>query len=65
MADYLSRFPRQVDDDDEFLESDFGIIPAIKNDIDTIQVDKNKSIIPSFISAVTTRAQARAQAPHT
>ncbi|CAF4541827.1 unnamed protein product [Rotaria socialis] len=65
MADYLSRFPRQVEDDDEFLESDFGIIPAIKNDIDTIQVDKNKSIIPSFISAVTTRAQARAQAPHT
>ncbi|CAF1606429.1 unnamed protein product [Rotaria magnacalcarata] len=30
-----------------------------------VSVDKNKSIIPSFISAVTTRAQARAQAPHT
>ncbi|CAF2040832.1 unnamed protein product [Rotaria magnacalcarata] len=62
MADYLSGFPRQVEDDDEFLESDFGIIPAIKNDVDAIQVDKNKSIIPSFISAVTTRAQVKAQA---
>ncbi|CAF4871325.1 unnamed protein product, partial [Rotaria magnacalcarata] len=39
-----------------------GIIPAIKNDVDTIQVDKSKSIIPSFISAVTTRAQVKAQA---
>ncbi|CAF0843498.1 unnamed protein product [Adineta ricciae] len=30
MADYLSRYPRQVEDDDEFIENDFGIVPGLQ-----------------------------------
>jgi hypothetical protein len=31
MADYLSSYPRQLEDDDEFIEHDFGDIPAIQH----------------------------------
>ncbi|CAF4027267.1 unnamed protein product [Rotaria sordida] len=62
MADYLTRYPRQLEDDDEFFDSDFGIIPALKTDVDKKQVDKNKLVTPPFISAATTRAQAKAKA---
>ncbi|CAF4190237.1 unnamed protein product, partial [Rotaria magnacalcarata] len=31
MADYLSRYPRQVEDDDDFIEEDFGVVPGIQH----------------------------------
>ena len=31
MADYLSRYPRQVEDDDEFIESDYGTVPGLQS----------------------------------
>ena len=31
MADSLSRHPRQLEDDDDFIESDFGSVPSIQH----------------------------------
>ena len=31
MADYLSRYPRQTEDDDEFIDPDFGMVPGIQS----------------------------------
>ncbi|CAF4554919.1 unnamed protein product, partial [Rotaria socialis] len=31
MADYLSRYPCQVEDDDDFIEEDFGVVPGIQH----------------------------------
>ncbi|CAF5042148.1 unnamed protein product, partial [Rotaria socialis] len=31
MADYLSRYPRQVEDDDNSVEEDFGVVPGIQH----------------------------------
>ncbi|CAF3164956.1 unnamed protein product [Rotaria sp. Silwood2] len=61
IADYLTRYPRQTEDDDDFLEPDFGIIPAIENEKNKPQLNNNNLIIPNLISAVTTRAQAKAK----
>jgi hypothetical protein len=30
MADYLSRYPRQVEDDDDFIETDYGTVPGLQ-----------------------------------
>ncbi|CAF4666988.1 unnamed protein product [Rotaria sp. Silwood2] len=34
MADYLTRYPQPLEDDDDFLDSDFGFIPSEKNPVD-------------------------------
>ncbi|CAF2999137.1 unnamed protein product [Rotaria sp. Silwood2] len=61
MADYLTRYPRQLEDDDEFLDADFGYIPAVRYSRDDKQLDDKVTTNLHMINAVTTRAQARAQ----
>jgi hypothetical protein len=63
MADYLSRYPSQLEDDEEFLEDDFGVVPGLKNIVNYETLDNYVNVIPSFVGAVTTRAQAKAQVP--
>ncbi|CAF2621992.1 unnamed protein product [Rotaria sp. Silwood2] len=61
MADYLTRYPHQIEEDDEFLDSAFGHIPNIySQSVDEKLKDKLPTKLP-IISAVTTRAQAKAQ----
>jgi hypothetical protein len=60
-ADYLSRYPCQVEDDDEFIEPDFDNVSVSQHDVVDKSLTNQKQIIPQFISAVTTRAQAKAQ----
>lgn len=60
MADYLSRYPHETEDDDEFIDEDFGFIP-----IDQDQTAKPTATIDNhqekdILGAVVTRAQARA-----
>jgi hypothetical protein len=62
MADYLTRYPRQLEDDDEFLDPDFGVIPTSKNVTNDEQLNNYIQVIPSFVAPVTTRAQAKARA---
>ncbi|CAF4141126.1 unnamed protein product [Rotaria sp. Silwood2] len=62
MTDYLTRYSRQLEHDDAFLDSDFGILLAIENDVDKKPINNYDLVASSFISAVTTRAQAKAQA---
>lgn len=59
MADYLTRYPRQVEDDDDFLEVDFGFIPSFNTEHHERQSDTNIKMTPPLISAVTTRAQTK------
>jgi hypothetical protein len=62
MADYLSRYPCQVEDDDEFLDPDFGMIPTITNKTHDNELKTSISGISSMVGAVMTRAQAKANA---
>ena len=59
MADCLTRYPRQLEDDDEFIDSDFGLVPAINNEYD-VQYSDQCSPERLLIGAVITTAQARA-----
>ena len=59
MADYLSRYPRQLEDDDDFFDPDFGVISSIGNEQNKRQSNTKITTIPPFISAVTTRAQGK------
>ena len=62
MADYLSRYPHQVEDDDEFLDPDFGFIPL--NQVQTVRSTSETNIKEEFgmLGAMVTRAQAKANA---
>ncbi|CAF4939684.1 unnamed protein product, partial [Rotaria sp. Silwood1] len=59
MADYLSRYPRQLEDDDEFIERDFGDIPAIQHPALTSISTNYQQTTPHVLGAVVTRAQAK------
>ena len=61
MADYLTRHPRQLEDDDDFIEPDFGSIPGIQHEINGKILNDQDQDSPSSVGAVITRAQARAQ----
>ncbi len=60
MADYLSRYPCQVEDDDEFLDPDFGIIPSVTSGMHDNGLKTSIPHISSLVGAVMTRAQVRA-----
>ncbi|CAF4541201.1 unnamed protein product [Rotaria sp. Silwood2] len=60
MADYLSRFPRQLEDDDEFIEHDFGDIPAVQYPTTKSTSTNYQQIKTHMLGAVVTRAQAKA-----
>ncbi|CAF4006589.1 unnamed protein product, partial [Rotaria sp. Silwood1] len=62
MADYLSRYPRQLEDDDEFIERDFGDIPAIQHPALTSISTNYQQTTPHVLGAVVTRAQAKINA---
>lgn len=49
LADYLSRYPRQTEDENDTVDPDFGFMPQWKSPVNN-----------NIINAVTTRAQARA-----
>ncbi|CAF3020447.1 unnamed protein product [Rotaria socialis] len=61
IADYLSRYPRQVEDDDEFFDPDFGYVPAIPSETTNKKASNNVVHSSSTIGAVITRAQAKAK----
>ena len=50
LTDCLSRYPCQVEEDDDIVDSDFGFTPS-----------RNSTENNNIISAATTRAQARAR----
>ncbi|CAF1164741.1 unnamed protein product [Rotaria magnacalcarata] len=61
MADYLTRYPRQIEEDDEFFDSDFGHIPNVYSQSSNLTLQDNLSINSQIVNAVTTRAQTKAQ----
>ena len=61
MADYLTRYPRQLEDDDDFIESDFGSVPGIQHETNGKILNDQAQDSPPSVGAVITRAQARAQ----
>ena len=60
MADYLSRYPREVEDDDEFIEEDFGNIPAVQHRPIGTTSNNYQQMNVHALGAVVTRAQAKA-----
>ncbi|CAF4125368.1 unnamed protein product [Rotaria sordida] len=62
MADYLSRYPRQLEDDDEFIERDFGDIPAIQQPTIESTSTNYQQVQTHMVGAVVTRAQAKINA---
>ncbi|CAF1949063.1 unnamed protein product [Rotaria magnacalcarata] len=61
IADYLSRYPRQVEDDDDFFDPDFGYVPTIPSETTNKKASNNVVHSSSTIGAVITRAQAKAK----
>ena len=62
MADYLSRYPCRSEDDDEFIDHDFGPIPAIQHPVRELISTKNQQTTKHVLGAVVTLAQTKAQA---
>ena len=62
IADYFSRYPCQSEDDDEFIDHDFGRIPAIQHPVRELISTKNQQTTKHVLGAVITRAQAKVQA---
>ena len=60
MADYLTRYLRQLEDED-FIQSDFGSVPGIQHEIKGKILNNQAQASPPSVGAVITRAQARAQ----
>ncbi|CAF4136900.1 unnamed protein product [Rotaria sordida] len=60
MADYLSRYSRQLEDDDEFIEHDFGDIPTIQHPTIESTSTNYQQVQTHMVGAVVTRAQAKA-----
>ena len=60
MADYLTRYPCQGEDD-ELLEENFGVIPQVSIESKPNGIQEVEKIVPVFVGAVTTRAQVKAQ----
>jgi hypothetical protein len=62
MADYLSSYPCQLEDDDEFIEHDFGDIPAIQHRAIESTSKNYQQTHVHVLGAVVTRAQAKTNA---
>ncbi|CAF3879452.1 unnamed protein product [Rotaria sordida] len=59
MADYLSRYSRQLEDDDEFIEHDFGDIPTIQHPAIESTSTNYQQVQTHIVDAIVTRTQAK------
>ena len=63
MADYLSRYPYQTEDDDEFIDPEFGFIPMNQDLATKSTTNNNTNAKHGTLGAVVTRAQTRVNDP--